>query len=241
MKIVLPLIIIILVAVLFWDKVFAPNMQTKITSTQNPAAVTTETIKESNTSEKYVLDIQYPKINNQSDPEILKVINKLKQDFLEEVRNNKPIPELSKISSSLTIRYELIRNDDKFVSISFDVSDYQPGMAHPNNFVKTFNYDLTSNKELTLIDIFTKDAGYLKLLSKLTSEDLNKQFKGDPNAKDFISSGTKPDKDNFQNVCISKDGLVILFNPAQVAPSADGVQKSTISWDKFGNTLSQKF
>ena len=240
MKIILPVIIIIAVGILLWNKVFTP-VSNKVISTPQTTQVKNQVIKESSPSGKYTLDIEYPQVGNAADLEITKIVDGIKDNFLAEVKTSQPIPDLKDALASLTVRYDVCRSDDKFVSTPFNIEDYQVGMAHPDNFVEAFNFDLSNNKVLQLSDIFTKNADYLNLLSKLTSEKLTNQYKDDPNASDFIKSGTAPKQENFQNFCLTKDDLVIIFNPALVAPYVDGIQKVSIPWKDLGDTLSQKF
>lgn len=95
--------------------------------------------------------------------------------------------------------------------------------AHENMYFKTFTFDTTTGKLLSLADLFTPGSKYLDTLSKLAREKLPAVV-GENSDAATIAGGTEPTEDNFKNFLFDNRDLVILFPPYQVAAYAAGPQ-----------------
>ena len=95
------------------------------------------------------------------------------------------------------------------------------GGAHGNTFFKTFTFDASSGKLLSLSDLFT--GSYLQKLSVLSSEKLAQNL-GQFASASMIKDGTTPDAAHFANWFFDNNDFVLLFPPYQVAAYAAGPQ-----------------
>lgn len=210
--------------------------------------IQTKTINEKNPTGRYTLDIQYPEITGFKDLSVEKVVNEKiaylvtdqVEDFKKNVLASGTYAKENDFMSGLDIRYEIAQAHEDIVSLSLQVSSFAAGAAHPNNYNLTFNYQPSSaseNKELTLSHLFKEDSNYLDKLSEISRQDLNNQFKDEPEMTELIKPGTEPVADNFKNFVLKKGTLVLIFDPYQVAPYAAGTRTVSISKDKIKNIL----
>lgn len=180
------------------------------------------------------------KSQDETNTSINELLTNVIDKFKKEVTNNKIVFKFPN-PSSLTIIYEVSRSDNKIISILFEVSDYQVGQAHPTNYTIPFNYNAISGKMISLSDIFQKNSDYLKILSSISSKDLKTQYQKEGNNYDiFIADGTLPKKENFQKFVLTKNALVLIFDPAQVGPYAAGVRKVIIPFSSISNDLNSQ-
>ncbi|OGK17706.1 hypothetical protein A2866_06000 [Candidatus Roizmanbacteria bacterium RIFCSPHIGHO2_01_FULL_39_8] len=114
-------------------------------------------------------------------------------------------------------------------------------MAHPNNYNEVFNYNLQNASLISLSTLFKPDSNYLQTLAEQARKDLLEQEKENPDAADFINEGTGPTADNFDLFLLDKDGLVLIFNPAAVAPDYFGTMKVTIPYGQIRSLFNPEF
>lgn len=123
---------------------------------------------------------------------------------------------------------------DHIISYVFTVEMYTGG-AHPDHYIKTINYDIDSNQ---IIDIDYLVDHYDNILDKLSisanSLLLNKLHKDVNLDKDMIKEGTKPIKNNFENLIFTDDGLRVYFLHYQVAPYSYGIIDITVPYEELG-------
>ena len=183
------------------------------------------------------IDIHYPVFSDPAgtpvdglNKQISDLLNRYQADFHELVRTNTP-PPADLGSNGLYIRYEMHQNAEGFVSVFFNISTYYQGMAHPLPQSETVNYDLRHDQPLLLADLFNPGVDYLSILSKLCTDDLKSQGVLE------WDTGAGPDAANFKSWNITPDGLLITFDPYQVAAYAAGFQKVLIPWASLAGDL----
>jgi len=207
------------------------NTQVKITTTEIP-------VKEE--TDKYSIDMKYPQFTGGENVEsanlaIKNKIDELVNGFKKDVVEN-ALPDFD-FKSSLNNVYEIGFLTNDIISIKFNTLEYVAGMAHPSNYEDGFSYDLKNNKEITFSDLFNPGINYLSLLSGLSRDILKTQMaSSDYYSEDMVNSGTEPKDYNFSEFVITKDLLIVIFNPAQVAPYVAGIQYADISWDKMAQS-----
>lgn len=132
--------------------------------------------------------------------------------------------------SDLSVRYTALLLSPTIISIRFDESVYIAGSAHPNNQTRILNYDMEKHILMQTEDLFASSSAALPFLSTYTREKLN-TILGEEQ-KDLLLeqslSGSAPSTENFSAVGISKEGLLVVLNPCQVAPCARGTIQITI-------------
>lgn len=205
------------------------------------------TIKESN--EKYSIDVIYPQVENLTNKTEQSKLNQSLQDrmnslvaeFKQNQVNSVEIPEFENAKSELKITYVPGLANSKIFSTQFQILENFPGMAHPNNYNEVFNYNLQNASLISLSNLFKPDSNYLLTLAEQARKDLTEQEKENPNAADFINEGTGPTADNFDLFLLDKEALVLIFNPATVAPDYFGTMKVIIPYEQMRNLLSPEF
>ncbi len=208
------------------------SVDTKTVNGEVPI-VQTQSTEDKSEMEFWKLDIEYPSIvlatapddAQQANDVILGFVNRMKDGFLEDARDaSKGKTEQIGTGSDLTVRYTMSFVSPTLLSIRFESSAYIMGVAHPDSESHVLNYDLSSHALLSTADLFISGNDYLGYLSSYTRSDLKQEFKelSDTDFTDFVVPGTEPKGENFREVAVTTGGLVVIFNPSQVAPYARG-------------------
>ncbi len=204
---------------------------------------TDKTIKEKQAEKRSEIFATYPEISGVDSAEkfnsviknrvngLIDAYKKQLADYsVEDVKN---LP--AEVGLEQQIGYDVIMANNDFVSLL--LSDYAYlGGAHGMTTYSPVNYDLKNNRELQLADIFEPNSGYLKMLSEYSIADLKKRV-GEMSDDEWIGKGASADKDNFSNWNLTKKGLLITFEPYQVAAYAAGPQTVIIPYDKLKSVL----
>lgn len=209
-------------------------------------SITTQTIKENSNAQNYMITIQYLQIANVTNStkvneQIAQMIKNNIDGFKYQVfqLNTKSPPSFP---SSLTIEYHPSLINKNIVSVEFLIEDFSSGAAHPANTATTFNYDLLSAKELTLVDIFKPNTDFVNKISVITSVDLKKQFsKEGLNYDEFITAGTMPNVENFRKFLLTKNSIVFVFDPAVVAPYSAGIRKVEVPFTQIKDMINSSY
>ena len=112
--------------------------------------------------------------------------------------------------------------------------------AHSNLFFKTFTFDKTTGKLLSLGAVFKDGSSYLKKLSVLTRAQLTDSL-GPSADTQMLNSGTKPQESSFQNFFFDNGYFVLLFSPYQVAAYAAGPQTVRLPASSLRGVLSPQY
>lgn len=133
------------------------------------------------------------------------------------------------------IGYDVVMGNNDFVSLLFSDYAYMGG-AHGMTTYSPVNYDLKNNRELQLADIFEPNSGYLKTISEYSIADLKKRV-GDMSDDEWIGKGAGAEMENYSNWNLTKKGLMITFEPYQVAAYAAGPQTVIIPYNRLKDIL----
>ncbi|HEY7864184.1 MAG TPA: RsiV family protein [Thermoanaerobaculia bacterium] len=113
------------------------------------------------------------------------------------------------------------------VSIVLDFSIYYAGAAHPGHYAITVVWDAGRGRALTTRDLFPATSDWEQVLSREAIPILERDL-GDMADSSWIAEGAGPRAENFRRWALVEDGLVLFFDPYQVAPYAAGPQAVTI-------------
>ena len=132
------------------------------------------------------------------------------------------------VNNYIDIGYDIEYADDDLISVSFLRSDFTGG-AHPNYNFLTITYDLKNNREIKLAGLFKPGTKYLGTLSAFVIKDLQSRKAAESGenrglAQDIFADGALPKPENYARWNITKKGLLLTFDPYQVASYADGAQ-----------------
>lgn len=247
MKKIIILFFISVVAFVGWQFAKQQNIFSPIIL--KPLQVEKKEVKEENKSKRYGIHILYPQFSGISDTKAQKVLNgrvysfsqSSVKKFKEGVANLDTSLVAEDLSSGLEITYTVSNATTHTVSVEFLVTEYWAGAAHPNSISETFNYNVLTQREINLSDIFKKDSDHLDVLSeysiKILKDRLDPKLDNTSFLKEWIEKGAAPQKDNFSNFLLGKKNLVIIFDPYQVGPYALGFQKVEIQYEKLKDIL----
>ncbi len=197
----------------------------------NGLRVVTKEIKEEDKKKKYSVDVAYPELTGATNPnaekfnqEVKNLATKEASDFKqgEQEQSAEDMPPDTETGSDIAMGYDVTLATNDLISIAFDVSTYEAGAAHPNNYAQAFNYDLKNGKALKLADLFKPGSKYLDAISRYAINELKKQAGQEQYDSDWLEKGAAAEADNYQNWNVTKKGIYITFDPYQVASYAEG-------------------
>ena len=207
---------------------------TPIVSTSWPAdEVKKVQIKDSGTG--YTINVFYPQtksdvISGYMHDFATDQIIQFKQDTAWTTDPN--LPKDTVLDTSLSIDYTSEKSPTVETYI-FTVSS-DTGGAHPLTTTRTFSY-VKEGTPLTLDTLFTNKAKGIAALSTYAIDYLEKKAVSD-NA--WIKDGAGPTEDNYQTFSVEDGNLFIYFDPYQVAPYSDGLQKVVVPFSALTPYLS---
>jgi hypothetical protein len=189
-------------------------------------------------TEEYSIYLVYPQIRNLQDTDIQVALNEEFTPNLDETRDYlitlweeelewRNASQLE-ISQSFTTHFV----SQTLLSIEFTHRDYLGG-AHAGMTTSVANYNLSSGKEILLQNVFKKDSDYIQTLSNISTTELTNRLEDDI----LFIDGAGPDEENFTNFVITKDSLIIIFVPYQVAPFSEGFQEVEIPYSRIENII----
>jgi hypothetical protein len=125
-----------------------------------------------------------------------------------------------------------------YVSYEFEVY-MDTGGAHPNNFYKTLVFD-NDGHLVSLGDLFTPGSDYLNRIAGIATTQVEDQLRhrigSDPKTS-FLSDGTAPRADNFNNFVVDSDRVRIFIPPYQAAAYAAGSFEVQIPFSEVKDIL----
>jgi len=216
---------------------------------QKPRTPAIETVTVASEDPLYSFDAQYPAFSGLSDTRtenglnaaVKTYVDGAMQSFRQETAGdagsgNTTIPEDMK--NSFVMRYEVELFTPDLASIRFEISTYATDATHQFDSTSAFNYDIRTGNPLGLGDMFLPDSGYLETLSAYATNALLDEFKDEQDAVGpMIQEGAGPDPENYQNIFLTKDGLLIVFDPYQVAPYAAGTIEVTVPYSEIAGAM----
>jgi hypothetical protein len=187
----------------------------------------------------FVIDVTYPEISGESD------LNKKIEDFITtqitdfkkiSLDNDRVVKEADPTSYakypreySFNVSYTKGEVDEDVISIVFSTYSFTGG-AHGAEIFTPFNYNIKTQKEIKLSDLFSNQPDYLQKISDYCIKDLSEQItkrledNGDwvKQNQSWINEGAGPKEENYSVFLINKDNLVFYFQEYQVVFYAAG-------------------
>lgn len=208
----------------------------------------TKNINETNSAKRFEISAGYPQIagvdasaagkfNELAKRHVTEQVDEFRKAMMEVTAEDlKYLPK--GVNYSLDIRYDVMLANDRIISVNFGRSEYTGG-AHPNHYSSTLNFDLKSGQEVKLEDLFKSGSNYLKAISDYSIKDLKKRA-SDMTDDEWLAEGAGPKADNFSSWNLTKKGVLITFDPYQVAAYAAGPQEVLIPYSVIKEMLSDK-
>lgn len=216
---------------------------------QDALSLKTATLEEDR--ETYSLKVEYPELvnlkNQKRQREYNRYVSNLVGGRILSFRRNATnwAQEANKIppdntKTSFWLNYRVLNDQSPILSLLFNASTFFAGTPHPSNKFFTVNFDLRRGKNLDLRDIFKKKSAYLQILSEFCQKKLMAEAHGGLNPN-LVKQGAGPMPRNYQNFNLTSKGLLIHFEPSQVAPYAMGPQQVLIPFENLQDVLRAKF
>ncbi len=183
------------------------------------SAIDTVIIKKEESN--YLLDIKYPQgfESKEVDAAIKNLISATQNSFMKSLSEDATTPADAPGKTGLNITYSIPYNAKNALSVRMNISIYHRGAAHPSNNVTVINF--INGHPVNLSDLFTSGTDYLKPISDFCNKEITAKKISDDK---WISEGTKPTAENYQNWYFTDKGIAILFNSYQVAAYVYGEQ-----------------
>jgi hypothetical protein len=139
-----------------------------------------------------------------------------------------------------SVRYTVVRNDEKYVSIVMNVAGYTGG-AHGYDVVHTFTFDREKKREITINDLYTPE-GLARLANEIRPT-LITQLATAANMPEsdidsgWLQEGTDPTKpENFAAFTLASlnnapgESITFYFQQYQVAAYVFGIPEVTVPY-----------
>ncbi|WP_194787534.1 TIR domain-containing protein [Pseudomonas sp. UFMG81] len=140
-----------------------------------------------------------------------------------------PIPGEPMATDGRWENYGIVHASETFLSLTYDVSWYGAGAAHPNTHFETYNFTLIDRiTTVELEDFFTDLKAASSALSEIVVKQLCREYwsrnneKPDTKQIEWFNSGAGPDIENFRRFTIDRQGFQFVFAPYEVSSYADG-------------------
>ena len=199
---------------------------------QEVPILTDDTLAKNDAVEHLSYEVHFPRVLLASDTSLAKeanaviraFVNDQIDDFKKNAADGSAADKSKDASSEFSMRWSSEMLSPTILSLRFDYSEYIEGAAHPNTASRILNYDLKRHLLLPTGALFASSTQALPFLSSYSRKALHTILAG-ISSDEFASQvipGTEPISDNFEAVALTKAGLLIIFNPYQVAPYARG-------------------
>jgi len=213
-----------------------PTLETSQPAEPQIIALVTQSLEENSVQPPYRITAQIPLLQSvQGDLQESHLhFNQLVKDLLitdvDSFRANleqfAPDPPMT-AGSFYDLKYSLESPPGEVLSLKFTIDTYFDGAAHPGSYSLTFTYDLATGQPVSLENLFLPGADYLAVIASFC--------KGQLSSRDiaYFEEGADPTVENYRNWNISEAGLLISFDPYQVAAYAAGPQTVLIPYEEL--------
>lgn len=133
--------------------------------------------------------------------------------------------------------FGIVHATDQLLSLTYEVSWYGAGAAHPNSHFETYNFSMPERLQLlSLDDFFSNRDAAVQRISELCIAELCREYwrrfseKPDEHQTDWFNDGAGAKVDNFTRFTVSADHFTFLFAPYEVSAYACGRWSVDISF-----------
>ena len=230
------------------------NAQTKKINFTKGAKLVKKTHTDSDKEHRYRTRVEYPQLIGFA-PELAKGFNADAQ-FLAEtpwgyfvaamsMQTYEELESLKKrgVTTYSNVSYEVEYANDNLISIRF-TNDFHIGGSRPESKTFTVTYLLEKGEEdtlkrLKLKDLFRTGDEYLGVISEESINQLEKKLNSPRDG--WIRKGTESEASNFKSWNLTPEGLLLSFDPYQVASYEAGRQEVLIPYRRLRKYLSGEY
>lgn len=189
----------------------------------------------------YDIDVKYPQIVGEDNPnyekanQLIKALATEKYQWplnlsKEEMRTDQE--KHPGTFNSVNVDYEISIATDSFLSLFFIGYSYGIGAAHAVQESVSVNYDLTSGRQLKLADLFKPGSNYLEFISERCLDELSTDDRPAP-----MKGSLTPSAKNFESWHITPSGITFSFDACEVFACAEGDQAVEIPFGDMKHLL----
>lgn len=201
---------------------------------------------------RFHIDIAYPQFESSIDRNIAEANTVLKATVLQEVHAFRRLifdtylnsPEnVESTGSDFIGGYNVELLNECLISVSYPLSSYTSGAAHPNNWVKVCNLYLNPVVSITLDELFDWESDFVTIVSEYCDKNLKEQSRQrelddemSVGLDSFIYSlqeGGIASRDDFSCFTITEHGLNFIF----VGPHVLGMWEVTVPFNVLQNSF----
>ena len=154
-------------------------------------------------------------------------------------------PQSVNIPHGLAITGDIVAITPAFVSANVAVSPYFSGAAHPGLYYRTINFDLDAGVSWGPEEILINPSLGLPIvqekviprLVEFLNEGIGEDVPPITADEEWIRSGTAPILQNYQNMALTREGLLVQFDPYQVAAYALGAPYVTVPYSELATII----
>ena len=186
----------------------------------------------------YTAKAQVPNLQGSEDARVTNFNNEMTGLMQEEIGRFKDNASQVMVAqgstgSSYDQTYTQLSAPGNILSLKIQISTYIAQTAHPNSHTRVVNYDLEAGQDLSLDQLFQSGSDYLKTIANYCIA----QLKTRPIDFQVNAKGADPTPQNYSNWNITPDGLMITFDPYQVAAYAAGPQVVTVPYSALKSII----
>jgi hypothetical protein len=195
----------------------------------------------------YQSNISYPQVDA-GNAVISKFVSRFQAQLTQALVDSGDDATACSQANNITITYQQFTAMDDVISILFQSQMNYQHLAHPITTFMALNYDVVKQRQLTFSDVFIDTGEALTILSSYSQHVLSKALQSDaPSqqmqemAMQMLEQGSAPTAESYKHWNLLKEGIVITFDPAQVAASYRGKQQVTIPFSELSAVLTPRF
>ena len=132
----------------------------------------------------------------------------------------------------------ILRNDNRICCIAIATNSYMGG-AHGNDWLEILNFDSQTGKSIKWTDLINDRDKLTKIAEKAFRE--GNELANDA---DLVEEGYFFENGRYklpENIGLTTEGLLFLYNTYEVAPYFMGRTEYTIRWDQLGGLLIEEW
>lgn len=188
----------------------------------------------------YTVELSYPQTSTTSpralaetvDSTISQFINNTVTDFK---RNYASSEVFGSATSTLGSSWDIQETAHGVQPLTITMVPYASGAAHPNPYLRTFNFSLETGEDLSLAELFEDDTAPLETIAQIARERAvaSEGERGFEFSEEWLREGTEPVQANYNVFTVGKDALTFYFNPYQIAPYAAGIIEIDVPYSEL--------
>lgn len=184
----------------------------------------------------YDYAISYPEVINLEDKQVEEKVKRIIEErfcLKDESIGEEGVEEEEDYKQTLTITYEITKKSKDILSIKLLSGLLMEGAAYPSNYLEGITFDMNTGEEITLENLFKKDAEYKSVINEILNRKINEL--------EFELSGGSYDEfkgiEEEQGFYLTTSSIVFIYQEEIYAPHAVGIFELEISFEEIKDIL----